>query len=211
LYSAGLSLLVAFFYLARDTQARLKLVLLGLSLFLLANYLIFPALDDFTGGALANRFQNTSLTGRETILQSDLQIWSQNLLFGVGPGLSTFSRGTFYRESASHTEFSRLLAEHGLFGLFALLMLAIMGWQHWRRAGAIQSKALTLAWLSWSVLFMFSTAMRLAAPAFIFAMTAVTMMPDSPSEPEPQAEPFAREWSNEPNHPAYKKPFWAAR
>jgi len=188
LYSAALSLLAAVFYLARDAQARAKLVLLGLGLFLMANYFIFPRLDKFTGGALANRFQNTSLTGRERLLQSDLQIWSQNPVFGVGPGRSTFSRADTYRESASHTEFSRLLAEHGLFGLGALALLVVMAWQHWRRARTAQGKAITLAMLCWSVAFMLSTAMRLAAPSFAFALTAATLLPDfAPSrEPEPQ-------------------------
>ena len=211
LYSAGLSLLVALFYLARDTQARFKLVLLGLSLFLLANYLIFPTLDEFTGGALANRFQNTSLTGREMILQSDLQIWAQNPIFGVGPGLSTFSRGNTYRDSASHTEFSRLLAEHGLFGLFALTALVVMGWQNWRRARTVRGKALSLAWFSWSVLFMLSTAMRLAAPAFIFAMTAVTLMQESSTQPESPAESGAADWPNPSDQPTLEQRHWAAR
>jgi len=188
LYSAGLSLLLAVFYLARDAQARAKLLLFGAALFLIANYVIFPSLDSFTGGALADRFQNTSLTGRETILQSDLQIWSQNPIFGVGPGRSTFSRGDTYRESASHTEFSRLLAEHGLFGLAALLLLVTMGWQHWRRARTAQAKAITLAMLSWSGIFMFSTAMRLAAPAFVIGLTAITMLPDTAPRRESEAE-----------------------
>lgn len=211
LYSAGLSLLVALFYLARDSQARFKLVLLGLSLFLLANYLIFPALDEFTGGALANRFQNTSLTGRETILQSDLEIWGQNPIFGVGPGLVTSSRGNTYRESASHTEFSRLLAEHGLFGLFALTAMVVMGWQHWRRARTVRGKAMSLAWLSWSVLFMLSTAMRLAAPAFIFAMTAVTLAQESSTQPESSAESGAADWPNPSDQHFHNEHHWAAR
>ncbi|MDX2041240.1 MAG: O-antigen ligase family protein [Acidobacteriota bacterium] len=211
LYSAGLSLLVALFYLARDTQARFKLVLFGLSLFLLANYLVFPVLDEYTGGALANRFQNTSLTGRETILQSDLLIWSQNPVFGVGPGMSTFSRGTFYRESASHTEFSRLLAEHGLFGLFALMVLAFMGWQHWRLTRTVQGKALSLAWLSWSVLFMLSTGMRLAAPAFIFALTAIILLPEQSSQPDHLADSDKTDWPTPSGQPTFDKRYWAAR
>lgn len=210
LYSAGLSLLLALFYLARDTQARVKLVGFGLAMFLLANYLIFPVLDEFTGGALANRFQNTSLTGRETILQSDLEIWSQNPVFGVGPGMSTFSRGDTYRKSASHTEFSRLLAEHGIFGLLALVTLLIMAWQHMRRARAVREKALLLAWLSWSMLFMFSTAMRLAAPAFVFALTAITLLPESSSETENQPDSAAN-WPSASNQLPTENRYWPAR
>lgn len=211
LYSAGLSLLVALFFLARDTQARFKLILFGLSLFLLANYLVFPYLDEFTGGALAERFQNTSLTGRETILQSDLLIWSQNPVFGVGPGMSTFSRGNFYRESASHTEFSRLLAEHGVFGLFALTVLVFIGWRHWRQTRFAQGKALSLAWLSWSVLFMLSTGMRLAAPAFVFALTAITLLPEQTYQTDQSAEPNGANWSNPSGQPGFDGRSLAAR
>ena len=69
---------------------------------------------------------NTISTGRYELLLSDLTLWKNNLIFGVGSGASTFLRESKLVGVAAHTEFSRLLAEHGLFGLSIIMLI---GWQ----------------------------------------------------------------------------------
>ena len=63
---------------------------------------------------------NTITTGRADIIIADLKIWYDNFIFGVGVGGSKY-----FRENnvLNHTELSRLLAEHGLFGLLFFLVL----------------------------------------------------------------------------------------
>ncbi len=104
--------------------------------------LIFIYSNSLTGGNLLLRFQgessgsiagskekdNETLTsGRNLILESDLAIWQDNIVLGVGPGKSQFVRYKYGLdlEVAPHIEFSRLLAENGLFGLIINLILII--------------------------------------------------------------------------------------
>jgi len=54
-----------------------------------------------------------------------LNIFADNPLLGIGPGAGTEKRVDYgYGDRvAAHIEYSRLLAEHGLFGVFSLLIL----------------------------------------------------------------------------------------
>ena len=55
------------------------------------------------------------------ILLADLELWARNPILGVGPGMAAWGREEILDARISaHTEFSRLLAEHGLFGAAAL-------------------------------------------------------------------------------------------
>ena len=55
----------------------------------------------------------------------DLDIFYDNLFIGVGPGQANILREKygFGKKVAAHTEFSRMLAEHGILGLISLLIL----------------------------------------------------------------------------------------
>ena len=58
-------------------------------------------------------------------MYADLFIFVNNPIFGVGPGIGYYERlnhGLSQRVSA-HTEYSRLLAEHGIAGIFVLLFI----------------------------------------------------------------------------------------
>jgi O-antigen ligase len=178
LYNAGISAVAATFYLARDGRTRLKILGVIVVGFFCANYLLLPKLDEFTSGTLLTRFRNTSLTGRDTIIKADLQIWSDNPVFGVGPGHATTLRAESYRESSAHTEFSRLVAEHGVFGFLAFLLLIFMGLQNLRRESTLHNKAVMVALTCWSFGFMMVTAMRLVAPAVLLGLGAVTLLFD---------------------------------
>ena len=70
---------------------------------------------------------NTITTGRYNILLTDLNLWAKNPVFGVGAGASPYLRGNQLVGVAPHTEISRLLAEHGLFGLLFICGLAYIG------------------------------------------------------------------------------------
>tara|TARA_Y100001970_G_scaffold291965_1_gene431285 strand:+ start:1000 stop:2370 length:1371 start_codon:yes stop_codon:yes gene_type:complete len=103
--------------------------------------LSYSIIDNISDGNITNRYLgetvstlnktkvktiNTISTGRYALLVSDLLLWRDNLIFGVGSGASTFLRESNLVGLAAHTEFSRLLAEHGLFGLVIIFLL---GWQ----------------------------------------------------------------------------------
>jgi O-antigen ligase len=195
LYSVVISISAALFYLIRDPRARVKIFGILIACFLLANFLILPKLDEFTNGTLLARFQNTSSTGRVDIIKADLLIWSDNPIFGVGPGRAPGFRAATYRESAAHTEFTRLLAEHGIFGLVAVALLLMIGIQNFTRARTSDSRALTCALTTWGFLFMSVSAMRQVAPAVAIGLAAITILQsesEAPSPPAPEPYPADR-------------------
>ncbi len=186
LYNAAGAVILAALFLGKDARSRMK-IMLSTALIVVVGYcFVGPQLDAFTGGTLLERFQDTSLTGRELIIQADLRIWLENPLWGVGPGQSAALHEMLFRDSAAHTEFSRLLSEHGLLGLAALLLLVAMAVQNLRRAPDARAKAMAASMIGWSFIFMFSVAMRLVVPSFIFALTFAKLFSEedpAPSKP----------------------------
>ena len=172
LYTFSGGAIVVFLCLVTDAQKRLRLLLFGIVILALANYVVVPALDRFTDGALLTRFADTGLTGRDDLAESDLSLWREHPWLGVGPGQSMYHRDVSIVGAVGHTEFTRLLAEHGAFGLGSLIVLGIMGLRAARRRTAPADKALALAGLAWSVLFMATTGMRMVAPAFMVGVAA---------------------------------------
>jgi O-antigen ligase len=172
-YLALASLLAATLYLVRDGRMRLKLLGAFAVCGLAAVFFVLPALERFTEGALTQRFSRVDTTGRDQVALVDLKIWADNPVFGVGPGLAPAYRAKYYREIAAHTEFTRLLAEHGVFGLVALFMMFVLGIVNFWRARTIGQRAFVLGLLTWSYLFMLTTAMRTATPCVVMALTAI--------------------------------------
>jgi hypothetical protein len=148
------------------------LVLAGLFLFF-----IFPLLNDFTGGKLEERFNDTGTTNRFEIIQSDLMILSEYPVLGLGIGETKFYREKFTGFfSSSHTEFTRLISEHGSFGVLALLCLIAMFVLNIAKHRFGVGRALVAGCLVWSSLFMMNAGMRLAAPSFIWGMSFITIV-----------------------------------
>jgi hypothetical protein len=178
LMNAGGGAAVAIVSLSWDARARMRIILLALLLGFGGFFIILPRLDAFTDGKLATRFTDTGTTGRDLLVRSDLQIWADNPIFGVGPGLSTPLHAAFTQAFIAHTELSRLLSEHGSFGFLALILLSAMAIQCVSRTTSLEAKAVTLALLAWSFIYMLNAAMRLAAPAFIFGICFAHLLPE---------------------------------
>jgi hypothetical protein len=100
---------------------------------------VFTITDDITGGILSQRYQGETegtlagskekdvdviTSGRVSIFTEDIDLWLENPLFGVGCGASVYLRFED-RIVAAHIELSRLLAEHGLFGLLYFIILVV--------------------------------------------------------------------------------------
>lgn len=138
--------------------------------------LVFPYLDNFTGGKLQERFEETDPTNRSEIVQSDFRMFSENPVFGMGVGESSLAREKdFPTPIASHTEYSRIISEHGIFGVFALGAIVLMFINNLKRQTSGEGRAIVAGMLAWSNLFMLNAGMRLAAPAFIFGLSFLTV------------------------------------
>jgi O-antigen ligase len=135
-----------------------------------------------TGGLIENRYTNKDALGREKedvssgrldIANTEINAFFENPFFGVGVGQMKFIRTDLTGEaSASHNEVSRLLSEHGMFGIFSLLILILtpvinnpFGEKN------IYFYPLLLFWF----LTINHSAMRIAAPAFIYGLSLITI------------------------------------
>lgn len=121
----------------------------------------------------AGREKEDRLGGREAVMGTELDLFKENPVMGVGIGLGKiFREQEIGQEVASHNEITRLLAEHGMFGIFILvillltpLVLFINNYQN------IYFFSFYIFWL----LTINHAAMRLAAPAFIYALTLLNI------------------------------------
>jgi hypothetical protein len=178
LYLAAAASFVSALFFLRDRKTRFKVITLGVILSVAAFFFLLPALENFTQGALGRRFSNLSTTGRDQIVLMDFDIWGEHPIFGVGPGQASNFRTGIFQGVAAHTEFSRLLAEHGVFGLCAAVLLIALGTQNFLRAQSHGQRAFALALITWSCLFMVTSAMRTAMPGFLFGLAAVSWHED---------------------------------
>jgi hypothetical protein len=167
LLAAVMAAMIGLVFTARDRQTRLRLVFAGTMTILMASYVVWPRLVEFTGGKIATRFEETDLSARDRLFEDDLETWRQHQILGVGPGRSRFQHA---QVRATHTEFSRLLSEHGLFGATWLLLQGFFVLYNVKRAASNRDRSLTATAMVWSLLFMANSAMRLVAPAFMFGL-----------------------------------------
>jgi hypothetical protein len=171
-FLVALSVACAFLY--KKKKYSKVIIAGGLAFFLTATFVIIPRLDEYTGGAFTKRFESLDTTGRKEITQADFRIFLQNPVFGAGPGQSVrLHRMVLGAAKAAHTEYSRLLAEHGIFGVAAIGILFVLFLQRYRYKAPTEYKALMMAFTIWALFYMLHAAMRLAAPAFLFALAAI--------------------------------------
>lgn len=168
-------------HLVRQPKVR-AIVLMVLVLFtFLGAAVIVPHLNEWTGGALEERYSNTSLGLRRAIMDEELELWRENPLMGVGPGMSKYHRtGVLGMEVASHTEFTRVLAEHGNLGLLALLALLGVAAGFYLRAPTVLEKAWVSALLGWAFIEMSHSAMRVAVISLLFGLACLRWPPKRP-------------------------------
>lgn len=182
LYLAVGSAIAASLCHIRTRQTRIKFALAAAFMFAVGYYVVLPRLDAFSGGLFSVRFESTKSDGRDRFAIAELRAWQENPIFGLGPGGATSYRQQEITKAggaaASHTEYTRLLAEHGLLGLEALILLLVACLQNFRKARTSDSKALAASLIVWSLLFMAVNGMRLVAPSFLLGLSFATLLSD---------------------------------
>ncbi|MFH7018024.1 O-antigen ligase family protein [Flavobacterium sp. FlaQc-47] len=144
-----------------------------------------------TNGLIEKRYANQDasgrtkkdrLGGREEIMGEELSIFMDNPIMGIGAGMGKeIRKEKFGDSSASHNEITRMLSEHGLFGIFGLVLLFITpiiiyvnNRQH-------------LYFFSFFVFWMLTinhAAMRIAAPAFVYGLSLLLVQVKIPEKVE---------------------------
>lgn len=123
------ALVLAFFAALAVSVTRLlrgpRLLVGAVALLWVSSAFLVPRLVEFTDGALGNRYADRGFTNREEIAAADVELFERHPIGGLGAGRSTDARFEIlgYRV-APHNEFTRALAEHGVFGVAALAVLA---------------------------------------------------------------------------------------
>lgn len=128
------------------------------------------------------RVKKDRLGGREEIMGEELKIFLDNPIMGIGAGMGKDVRKeTFGIEAASHNEITRMMSEHGLFGVFGvLLMLLTPVILYVNNRQHLYFMSFFLFWF----LTINHAAMRIAAPAFIYAMCLLSVTVKIPEATE---------------------------
>ncbi len=163
---------------------------------ILVAVLAYVAVDQLTNGLLSLRYSGETIgtlegskektlytvtTGRLDIFFGDVELWLDHFIFGVGAGASRFLRSTL-EETIAHVELSRLLAEHGLFGLTYFLALCVLGINLFRSHPNPLIKGILIGLYILAVYTSFHAAMRtFVTPALVGLSLLLIKMPDQNS------------------------------
>ena len=177
--------LISFFRYAKPlAKAKGVLKIIFISIGILA---IWSASIIATNNMLYNRYTNRNAsgdkqsslaTGRLEIAITELKAFEQNPILGIGVGMAKFFRKkTEGIEIATHNEITRLVSEHGVFGILSVLLLIGIPAIHFLTDNRnIFIVPLALFWL----LTISHSSMRIAAPGFIYGLALLKVKFDKP-------------------------------
>ena len=166
----------------RSSQRQKNLIVGSFFLLLCASSLIWVVSSNQTSGLIDKRYSNQDKTGREKqdvsagrldLFIGELEGFISNPFLGVGAsGMKEQRIETKGEVIATHNELSRLLSEHGILGIVMLLILIF-------KPLDIRSQNRNNYFFYAFLVFWFATinhsAMRIAAPGFIYALALITL------------------------------------
>lgn len=179
LYAACLSLALGAPLFLREHRIRRILLSLLSVVAIVAMTVVLPRLDEFTHGKLRDRFHDVETTNRVELAQEDLHLWGEHKVLGIGPGMLQDFRTTEVGASG-HTEYTRLLAEHGSLGLISLILLAIMSLRVVTASAEPATRGYRIVLVAWALLSMLHAAMRIAAFGFAFGLACAAIQLSTP-------------------------------
>lgn len=181
-------------------------IILSIIVILLGGLISFYYINKLSGNKLVSRYQgknqnvqlgvvegNASIatSGRSDIFENDIEIFLNNIILGVGPGGSKYVRkqyGTIFEDddpediaslSVAHVEFSRLLAEHGVFGIIMILLITYITYEIITSKKNTMARAIAAALICYALTTTFHSAMRISLSPFLFALSAAMFVPQN--------------------------------
>ena len=133
-------------------------------------YAVLPRLESFTGGALGERFSSFDTTNRTRLAAAEVETFRSNPITGIGAGGAHLTRSDQGYRVAAHTEYTRLLAEQGVFGVVAIVTLAAIVLRATLKAQPGVARAMVVAFAAWTFTEMGHSAMRIASIPFVFGL-----------------------------------------
>ncbi|PVW16577.1 hypothetical protein DDV96_04245 [Marixanthomonas spongiae] len=135
-----------------------------------------------TGGMIGNRYENKDALGREKedvttgraeLFKTEFETFEENAFFGIGVGNVKFEfEDELGQAVASHNEISRMLSEHGFFGIIALLILIFVPLLS-KLSG--RNNIYFYPFMVFWFLTIAHSSMRIAAPAFIYGLALLNI------------------------------------
>lgn len=127
----------------------------------------------------AGREKQSQLSGREVLIESELKMFYEHPLLGVGVGKNKeLRRSQTGIDLATHNEITRMLAEHGSLGLICLLILIVTPLYLFT---VDRQNLLALSFFIFWLLTINHAAMRLSAPAFVYALSLLKVYREAPT------------------------------
>lgn len=156
-----------------------KLIMLGIGIFSLWSYTLIK-----TDGMIYNRYSGRNAlgekeeditTGRIKILSKELDAFLKAPLLGIGVGRTKFFRAqeTGRYGLPTHNEVTRLLGEHGIFGILAFILLLFTP-TYLNMFGDNKNIFWIPMMIFWGATINHS-AMRVAVPGFIYALALLNL------------------------------------
>ncbi len=180
----AIAMILFFFFLLYKTMDKKQKsrIISSVFVFFLLAVAIWVVSSIQTSGYIDKRYANQNslgiekddvTTGRSDLFLLEFQEFIDNPFFGVGVGRVKDLR--FQKtgiHAASHNEMSRIIAEHGMFGItaFSILLLVPLFYRFGNRNN-VYFYSFYLFWL----LTINHSAMRIAAPGFIYALTLLNV------------------------------------
>jgi O-antigen ligase len=131
------------------------------------------------------RFTDTDPTGRDLLVEVDYQVFREHPIWGAGVGQSLYYHiPVFGYKKNTHTEYSRLLAEHGIFGIGVIALMFGVLLSHVLSRRSVFSKAISTGSIVWALLYFTHSATRLVAPSFTFGLAAAQFELDDEEKKE---------------------------
>lgn len=172
-------IVIFYFSTSLKNKAKISLKMIALIFITMAVW-SFTVLQ--TGGLIGNRYANEDALGREKddittgrvdLLSAELEAFKGSPILGVGVGqVKTYFEAELGIELPTHNEISRMLSEHGIFGIFALLVL-IFSPLITKMKG--RKNIYFYPFLIFWGLTIAHSSMRIAAPAFIYALCLLNL------------------------------------
>jgi O-antigen ligase len=111
-------------------------------------------------------------------METELKMFFENPVLGVGVGKNKELRQSQTGiDAASHNEMTRMLAEHGALGVVCLLILLLTPLYLFL---IDRQNVLALSFFIFWLLTINHAAMRLAAPAFVYALSLLKVYREAP-------------------------------
>jgi hypothetical protein len=126
-------------------------------------------LKRYTGKTFNGEEKEDKFSGRKEIAESEFQIFMKYPIFGSGIGTNTLAKEEISAKSiTSHNEITRLIAEQGLFGVLIFLFLFFTPLTYLLMN---KEQLFLLPFFFFWLLTINHSAMRIAAPAFIYGLS----------------------------------------